>query len=50
MCLCCKPVVLITLRCCHLLNSLVACDSAEACKEIVWCSREEIMRGMVLTP
>jgi len=49
-CSCCKPVVLVTLGGCHLLDSLVACDSVEACKEIVWCSGEEIVRGTVLTP
>jgi len=34
----------------HLLDGLVACDSIEARKEIVRCSREEIVRGAVLTP
>ena len=43
-------MVLVTLRGCHLLDGLVACDSVEARKEIVRCSREEIVRGMVLTP
>jgi len=47
---CCKPMVLVTLGGCHLLDSLVACDSIEACKEIVRCSREEIVRGTLLTP
>jgi len=42
-------VVLVTLGGCHLLDSLVACDSVEACKEIVWCSVEEIVSGTVLT-
>jgi len=41
--------VLVTLGGCHLLNGLVACDSVEARKEIVRCSREEIVRGTVLT-
>ena len=49
-CSCWKSVVLVTLGGCHLLDSLVACDSVEAHKEIVRCSREEIVRGMVLTP
>ena len=43
-------MVLITLGGCHLLDGMVACDSVEACKKIVWCSREEIVRGTVLTP
>ena len=49
-CSCCKPVVLVTLGGCHLLDGLVACDSVEARKEIVRCSGEEIVRGTVLTP
>ena len=32
-CSCCKPVVLVTLGGCHLLDGLVACDSVEARKE-----------------
>jgi len=44
---CCKPVVLVTLVGCHLLDSLVACDSIKAHKEIVRCSKEEIVRGTV---
>ena len=48
-CSCCKPVVLVTLGGCHLLDGLVACESVEARKEIVRCSGEEIVRGMVLT-
>ena len=47
---CCKPVVLVTLGGCHHLDGLVACDSVEARKEIMRCSREEIVRDMVLTP
>ena len=42
-------MVLVTLRGCHLLDGLVACDSVEARKEIVRCSGEEIVRGTVLT-
>jgi hypothetical protein len=34
-CLCCKPMVLFTLRGCHLLDGLVACGSVEARKKIV---------------
>jgi hypothetical protein len=41
-CLCCKPVVLVTLGCCHLLDGLVACGSVKARKSFVW--------GIVLTP
>jgi len=42
-------MVLVTLGGCHLLDGLVARDSVEARKKIVQCSREEIVRGMVLT-
>jgi len=49
-CSCCKPVVLVTLGGCHILEGLVACDSVKACKEIVRCSGEESVRGTVLTP
>jgi hypothetical protein len=41
-CLSCKPVVLVTLRGCHLLDGLVACDSVEARKKIVQGSREDL--------
>jgi hypothetical protein len=34
-CSSCKPMVLVTLGGCHLLDGLVACDSVEACKKIV---------------
>ena len=44
-CPCCKPVVLVTLRGCHLLDGLVACDSVKARKEIMRYSGEEIVRG-----
>jgi hypothetical protein len=40
---------LVTLRDCHLLDGLVVV-SVEARKEIVRCSREEIVRGIVLAP
>jgi len=43
-------MVLVTLGGCHLIDGLVACDSVEACKEIVRCSEEEIVRVTVLTP
>ena len=43
-------MVLVTLGGYHLLDGLVACDSVEACKEIVRCSGEDIVRGMMLTP
>jgi len=42
-------MVLVTLGGYHLLDGLVACDSVEARKDIVWCSGEEIVSGMVLT-
>jgi len=42
--------VLVTLGGCHLLDGLVARGSVEACKKIVRCSGEEIVRGIVLTP
>ena len=41
--------VLVTLGGCHLLGGLVVRGSVEACKKIVRCSREEIVRGIVLT-
>jgi hypothetical protein len=47
-CLSCKPVVLVTLGGCHLLDGLVACDFVEACKKLVRCSGEEFVRGIVL--
>jgi hypothetical protein len=37
-----KPVVLVTLRGCHLLDGLVACDSVEARKKIVRGSEEAL--------
>ena len=43
-------MLLVTLGGSHLLDGLVACDSVEACKDIVQCSREEIMRGIMLVP
>jgi hypothetical protein len=42
-------VVLVTLGGCHLLDGLVVV-SVEARKEIVRCSGEVIVRGIVLTP
>jgi hypothetical protein len=41
-CLCCKPMVLVTLGGCHLLDGLVACDSVEARKKIVRGSGEAL--------
>jgi hypothetical protein len=41
-CSCCKPVVLVTLGGCHLLDSLMACGSVEARKKIVRGSREAL--------
>jgi hypothetical protein len=43
-------VVLVTLRGCHLLDVLVACDSVEAHEKLVRCSGGGFMRGIVLTP
>ena len=43
-------MVLVTLRGCHLLDGLVACGSVEARKKLVRGSREELVRGIVLTP
>jgi hypothetical protein len=40
----------VTLRGCHLQDSLVACDSVEACEKIVRWSRGGFVRGIVLTP
>jgi hypothetical protein len=42
--------VLVTLGGCHLLDGLVGRGSVEARKKIVWCSGEELVRGIVLTP
>jgi hypothetical protein len=41
-CSCCKPVVLVTLEGCHLLDGLVACGSVEARKKIVRGSGEAL--------
>ena len=43
-------MVLVTLGGCHLLDGLVACDSVEARKKIMWCSEGGFVRGIVLTP
>jgi hypothetical protein len=43
-------VVLVTLRGCHLLDGLVACDSVETRVEIVRGSGGEFVRGIVLNP
>ena len=45
----CKPVVLVTLGGCHLLDGLVVV-SVEAHKKFVRCSGEELVRGIVLAP
>ena len=45
--LCCKPVVLVTLEGCLLLDGLVACDSVEAREKIVQSSEEGFVRGIV---
>jgi hypothetical protein len=41
-CSSCKPVVLVTLGGCHLLDGLVACDSVDARKKTVRGSREDL--------
>jgi hypothetical protein len=46
-CSCCKPVVLVNVGGCHLLDGLVACGSIKACKKIVHGSGEGIVRGIV---
>jgi hypothetical protein len=43
----CKPVVLVTLGGCHLLDGLVAYLCYEACKKIVQCSEEVIVRDPI---
>ena len=43
-------MVLVTLGGCHLLDGVVVCLRCEACKKIVRCSGEVIVRGIVLTP
>jgi hypothetical protein len=43
-------VILVTLRGCHLLDGLVACDSVEAREKIVRCSGGGFVRWIVLTP
>jgi hypothetical protein len=45
-CSCYKPVVLVTLGGCHLLDDLVACGSIEARKKIVRDSREALRGGL----
>jgi hypothetical protein len=44
-----KPVVLVTLGGCHILDGLVACDSVEA-RTNVRCPGGGFVRGVVLTP
>ena len=44
-----KPVVLVTLGGCHLLDGLVVV-SVEARKKLVWCSREELCEGHCARP
>ena len=43
-------MVLVTLGGCHLLDSLVTCDSIEALEKIVQCFGGGFVRGIVLTP
>ena len=45
----CKPVVLVTLGGCHLLDGLVVV-SIEARKKLVRCSREELCEGHCARP
>ena len=42
-------MVLVTIRGCHLLDGLVACDSVEVREKIVWCSGGGFVRRIVLT-
>ena len=42
-------MMLVTLGGCHLLDSLVACDSVEAREKIVRCFGGGFVRGVVLT-
>ena len=49
-CLCCKPVLLVTLGGCHLLDGLVARGSFEARKEGCAVLRRRDYEGFVLTP
>jgi hypothetical protein len=42
--------LLVTLGGCHFLDCLVVCGSFEARKEIVRCSGQGFVRGVVLTP
>ena len=49
-CSSCKPVVLVTLGGCHLVDGLVASDSIEAREKIMQCSEGGFVRGIVLTP
>ena len=48
-CSSCKPVVLVTLGGCHLLDSLVVV-SVEAHKKLVRCSGEELCEGALCSP
>ena len=43
-------MVLVTLGGFHLLDGLVSCGSVEARKEIMRCSEEVLMRGIMLAP
>ena len=45
----CKPVVLVTLGGCHLLDGLVVV-SVEACKKLVRCFGEELCEGHCARP
>ena len=46
----CSPLNKLSIVSKILLDGLVARGSVEACKKIVRCSGEEIVRGIVLTP
>ena len=50
MCSSCKPVVLVTLRGCHLLDGLVVISPSKHARKLVRCSGEGFVRGVVLTP
>ena len=46
----CDWEFLVTLEGCHILDALVASLCREARKKLVRCSREVLVRGIVLTP
>ena len=49
-CLSCKPVVLVTLGGCHLLDSLVAVPLSKPARRLCGAPEKSFVRGIVLTP